>query len=141
MSKRGYYLGGHGLTFGSASKWEDEEYWSEAKAKADAVRQRELAAEPSIRVKLDAAESSRVAIRASLLDGTLSLKEGEPALVGLLAKIEDLRTEAQAAGVKFAPADGIGRTLIQTREMLAMVEMLSTWDDGDDLEVIRLYLD
>ena len=141
MSRRGYYIGGHSLTFGSGQKDESEEYWTEAKARVDAVHKRAEAVSGAIREHLDALDARREQLRAGLRDGTISLARGKTSLDKLVTELEALKSKARDSGVKFTPGDGIGRALILAADLLTYVEMLSSWDDGEDLDVIQLYID
>jgi hypothetical protein len=141
VSRRGHYPGGHSLTFGSGQKDDDGEYWADAKARADAMHERAQSCSGPLREKLDALEAQRLLIRNGLRDGTTSLADGEAGLSSLVDELERLKAEAKNAGIKFAPDNGIGRTSILAKDMLAYVEMLRSWDDGEELDVIRLYLD
>lgn len=141
MSRRGHYPGGHSLTFGSGQKDEDSEYWVEAKARADAVHKRAQSEGGPLRERLDALEAHRLLIRSGLRDGTKSLVDGEAELSSIVSSLDQLKAEAKSAGIKFSPNDGIGRSSILAKDMLAYVEMLRSWDDGEDLDVIQLYLD
>jgi hypothetical protein len=125
MSKRGYYLGGHSLVYGSASKYEAEEFWSEAKARADAVHSRGLTKEREIR--------ERIAAREAILDGSVHIREAGKLVSQILADIELLKVEASNAGVRFSPGDGIGRTLILVSGMLDMIGYISDHEDEDSI--------
>ena len=133
MSKRGYYLGGHSLVYGSASKYEAEEFWSEAKARADAVHSRGLTKEREIRERLDTIEARRIAAREAILDGSVHIREAGKLVSQILADIELLKVEASHAGVRFSPGDGIGRTRILVSVMLDMIGYISDHEDEDSI--------
>ncbi|WP_333592145.1 hypothetical protein [Brevundimonas sp.] len=141
MSNRGHYLGGHSLTFGSGHKDESEEYWTGAKARVDAVYERAQSLSADIRERLNVLDAQRMALRIGLRDGTISLASGEIRLGRLVAELEALKARAKDAGIKFTPDDGIGRALILANDLLAYVEMLGSWSDGEDLDVIQTYID
>lgn len=140
MSKRGYYLGGHSIVYGSTPKDEDEEFWAEAKARVDAVHNRGLTNEGEIREKLKAIEARRIAAREAISNGSVRIRDAGNLVSQILADAELLKAEAARVGVRFSPGDGIGRTRILVLEMLDMIDYIIDHKDEDSFEEWRFLL-
>jgi len=144
MSKRGSYIGGHSLIYGSSQKEDDQEYWADAKARVDALHNRsqeKIANDTAyIRAKLCELDAKRETERENIRTGRLSLQNAVSVVKEMLGQAEALKSESRDCAVRFGPEMGVGRTYMQLLEMFEVVQFLAEFMPHADLVEIRVHL-